>query len=343
MGLAVALFLGVACASLAPLPEGNAFVRGLVGAQRQREEAVSLYTYDVTEVRDELDRDGRARRRETRAYEVFHVKGRPVRRLVAKDGRPLEGKEREKEERRVGDLATAQRTGKAASEQPGLRLSRILERYDFSAVGREELDERCAIVFDFAARPGDFDLERDGLLRRLAGRLWVDETERAVAQVEVRNTSSVRFALGLGATVSSLSLHARFRRLEEGAWLPRSLAVSAEGKKLLFKGFRLRTTTTYDRYRRFEVSLGRFPAGARGISKHLLCSVPFRLPGRLRGEPVPVSVRPFPFPFLFPFLFLFLFPFPFPSLCPPSFCSPAPPNRPASRATMARLPCVTTR
>ena len=99
MGLAVALFLGVACASLAPLPEGNAFVRGLVGAQRQREEAVSLYTYDVTEVRDELDRDGRTRRRETRAYEVFHVKGRPVRRLVAKDGRPLEGKEREKEER----------------------------------------------------------------------------------------------------------------------------------------------------------------------------------------------------------------------------------------------------
>jgi len=255
VGLVVALLLGVSCASLAPLPEGNAFVRGLVGAQRQREEAVSLYTYDVTEVREQLDRDGRARRRETRAYEVFHVKGRPVRRLVAKDGRPLEGKEREKEERRAGELASALRAGTAASEQPGVRLSRVLERYDFAAVGREALDERCALVFDFAARPGDFALERDGLLRRLAGRLWVDEADEAVARVEVRNTSGLRFALGVGATVSSLSLHAQFRRLEEGVWLPRSLAVSAEGKKLLFKGFRVRTTTTYDRYRRFEVDV----------------------------------------------------------------------------------------
>ena len=255
MGLVVALLLGVSCAAGGPLPEGNAFVRGLVGAQRQREEAASLYTYDVTEVREQLDRDGRTRRRETRAYEVFHVKGRPVRRLVAKDGRPLEGKEREREERRAGELASALRAGRAASEQPGVRLSRILERYDFSAIGREAVDERCALVFDFAARPGDFDLERDGLLRRLAGRLWVDEAEKAVARVEVRNSSGLRFALGLGATVSSLSFHARFRRLEEGAWLPRSLAVSAEGRKLLFKGFRVRTTTTYDRYRRFEVDV----------------------------------------------------------------------------------------
>lgn len=255
MGLVVALVLGVSCGARVPLPEGNAFVRGLVGAQRQREEAVSLYTYDVTEVREELDRNGGTRQRKTRAYEVFHVKGRPVRRLVAKDGRPLEGKEQEKEERRVGELASALRAGRAASEQPGLRLSRILERYVFSAIGREVVDERCALVFDFTARPGDFALERDGVLRRLAGRLWVDEEEQAVARVEVRNTSGLRFALGLAATVSSLSFEARFRRLEEGVWLPNSVAVAATGKKLLFKGFHARTTTTYDRYRRFEVDV----------------------------------------------------------------------------------------
>jgi hypothetical protein len=255
VGLVVTLLLGVSCAAAAPLPEGNAFVRGLVGAQRQREEAVSLYTYDVTEVREQLDRDGRVRRRETRAYEVFHVKGRPVRRLVARDGRPLEGKAREREERRAGELASALRAGTATWERAGVRLSRILERYDFSAVGREAVDERCALVFDFAARPGDFALERDGLLRRLAGRLWVDEAEKAVARVEVRNTSGLRFALGLGATVSSVSFRAGFRRLEEGAWLPRSLAVSAEGKKLLFKAFRTRATSTYGNYRRFEVDV----------------------------------------------------------------------------------------
>ena len=255
MGLVAALLLGVSCSPGVPLPEGNAFVRSLVGTQRQREEALSLYTYDVTEARERLDREGRARRRETRSFEVFHVKGRPVRRLVVKDGRPLEGKEREKEERRVRALAEALRDGRAVSEQPGVRLSRILERYDFSATGREEVDGRCTVVFDFAARPGDFDLERDGLLRRLAGRLWVDEEDRAVARVHVRNTSGLRFALGIGATVSSLSFDAEFRRLEEGAWLPLAMEATAEGRKLLFKSFRVRTTTTYHDYRRFEVEV----------------------------------------------------------------------------------------
>jgi hypothetical protein len=178
-----------------------------------------------------------------------------VRRLVARDGRPLGGKEREKEAHRVRELAEALRSGTAVSEQPGVRLSRVLERYDFSARGREEVDGRCALVFDFAARPGDFDLEKDGLLRRLAGRLWVDAAERAVARVEVRNTSGLRFALGIGATVSSLSFEAAFRRLEEGAWLPRSMAASATGRRFLFRSFRFRTTTSYENYRRFEVEV----------------------------------------------------------------------------------------
>lgn len=255
MALLSALLLGASCAAAAPLPDGNALVRGLAPAQRQREEVLSLYTYDVTEVREDLDRGGRARKRETRSYEVFLVKGRPVRRLVARDGRPLDREEREKEDRRARELALDLRSGRAARELPGVRLSRILERYDFVARGRDEIDGRCAVVLEFAARPGDYDLERDGLLRRLAGRLWVDEGEQAVARVEVRNTSGLRFALGLGATVSSLSLRTEFRRLEEGAWLPRLTEVSAEGRKLLFKGFRIHTTTTYGNYRRFEVDV----------------------------------------------------------------------------------------
>jgi len=55
-----------------PLPEGNAYVRGLVERQRRREEAVNRYTYDVSEVREELDGDGRRRSLSTARYEVFH-------------------------------------------------------------------------------------------------------------------------------------------------------------------------------------------------------------------------------------------------------------------------------
>jgi hypothetical protein len=168
---------------------------------------------------------------------------------VAKGG-GRSGKAR-KEDRQVQALAAA--AGRSRGERAaGVRLSASWA-VRFSAGGREGWTAA-------APRPrlrrtaGDFDLERDSLLRRLAG-LWVDEEERAVARVLVRNTSGLRFALGIGATVSSLSFDAEFRRLEEGAWLPRSMAAAASGKKLLFRGFRVRTTTTYASYRRFEVEV----------------------------------------------------------------------------------------
>lgn len=252
----LAALLAAACLSGAPPPpDANAYVRALVGAQHQREEALSLYTYDVAETREELDGRGRARRRETRALEVYFVRGHPVRRLVARDGRALSPKEREKEDARARQLAADLDAGRAATEQPGVRISRVLERYEFAYAGREEVDGRCALVFDVAARPGRFDLERDAILRRLAGRLWVDEEDRAVARVRVRNTGGLRFALGLGATVSSLGFEAEFLRMEDGVWLPRRVEAQAEGRKLLFAGFRTRTTTTYSNYRRFAVDV----------------------------------------------------------------------------------------
>jgi hypothetical protein len=252
----VALALATACVAGAPPPaDANAYVRGLVGAQQKREEALSRYTYDVTETRDDLDGEGRVKRRRTRSWEVYYVRGSPVRRLVRRDGRALPSTERAKENARARALAEDVAAGRAATEQPGVRLSRVLERYDFSFAAREERDGRCALVFDFAARPGSFSLDRDAVLRRLAGRLWVDEEERAAVRVAVRNTAGLRFALGLGATVSSLAFEAEFARMEDGVWLPRRLEASAEGRKLLLVGFRTRTTTAFTGYRRFAVDV----------------------------------------------------------------------------------------
>ena len=251
----VLLLVGEACPAQPPPADANPYVRGLVGAHRQREEALSRYTYDVNERRERLDKHGRVRRREIRQSEVFHVRGRPVRRLVARDGRPLEGRDREHEDERVEKLVEAIRSGDVVTEQPGVRLSRILERFDFEEQPAEKIEGRCTRVFDFAARPGDFDLDRDKLLRKLTGRLWVDEEEKAVVRLEARNTAGLKFALGLGASVSSLTFGMGFTRMEEGVWLPRSLEAYAEGRRFLFRKFRSRRTTTYSNFRRFDVDV----------------------------------------------------------------------------------------
>jgi len=242
------------CPAAAPLPEPDAYGRTLLAVQRRQEEALAGYSYEVEETRQELDGQGRVTRQRTRSYEVFHVKGRPVRRLVARDGQPLPPAERERYDRRARDTAAA--LGAGEKPPPGLQLSRILERYEWKAVGRESVEGRCALVFDFAPRPGDFALQRDFVLRKLGGRIWVDEAEQALVRLDVHNTGGVRIALGLAASVSSASLHGEFVRVEPGVWLPRLLQGGAEGRKLLFLAFRVREAMEFRNYRRLQPGAG---------------------------------------------------------------------------------------
>ncbi len=250
----VALLLAVLAAQAPPpdLPEGNAFVRGLVGAQKRNEDALNRYTYDLLDVREDLDDKDRVKKRHSRLQEVFYVKGRQVGRLVSENDVPLPPDKQAKEDRKVAAKVKSILEDKAVTEKPGVRLSQILERYDFRSVAREAIDGRVAIVLDFSPRPGKRDLDGDSVLRRLTGRIWVDEEERQVVRAELRNTDAMKFGLGVVAKLSSLDALMEFRKLEDGVWLPRSIRIEYAGRKL-FKGFKTRQTATFDRFRQFEV------------------------------------------------------------------------------------------
>jgi hypothetical protein len=250
--LLVALLALAVLEAEAPLPEGNSYVRSLVAGQRRREEAINKYTYDVEEVTQELDPRGGVSKVETKRYEVFHVRGRAVRKLITENGRELSPGEAEAEERRVREKVGDILGDRTAHELPEVRLSQVLERYDFKAVRREDRDGRPTLVFDFAAVPGKRKLEADFILRQLEGRIWVDETERQLAEAELRNAEPIKVGFGLGVSVQSLSLHLRFRAIEDGVWLPARVQFGAEGRALLAAGFKVRTIAFFSRFRRFE-------------------------------------------------------------------------------------------
>lgn len=253
LGTALAGWLLLQAAPPAALPEGNAYVRSLVGKQKRREALINDYTYDVERVKEELDGQGRVKEREARRYEVFFVKGKPVRRLVAENGRALSPRDQEEEDRRNREKIEAIATGKVASEVPEERISAILQRYDFRAVGREDVAGRTALVFFFKPLPGKRDLDSDNVLRTLEGRLWVDEAEQEIVRMHVKNASSIKWGLGLGAVVSSLESVVEFRKVDDTVWLPLRDEMTATGRMLLVKRFRKRISRTYGNYRRFQV------------------------------------------------------------------------------------------
>jgi hypothetical protein len=246
------MFAAVAIGALfaqAPLPEGNTYVKALLVRQRSREEAINRYTYEVVETRDDLDKRGRTKKRRIRHWYVFHAAGRPVRKLVAEDGRALSARDQAREDERVRDKVDAIREGRVTAERPGVRISQLLERHDFRTVAREERDGRTTLVLEF--EPRDRAARDRDSRRALAGRIWVDEDEGEIVRAEVRNASSV--TVGLAASVSSLDLVLEFTKVDGAVWLPRRVEAEARGRVLLLKSFRRRTTAEYGRYQRFDV------------------------------------------------------------------------------------------
>lgn len=248
------------------LPEGNAYVRSILRDASPQDVAINDYAYDVLETRETLNRDGSVRERETRRFEVYFVRTRPVRRLVAKNGAPLSRRDQAEEDRRAEARARAIAEGRTVNERPGIRLGSLLDRFDFRAVGRETREGRDTLVFDFEPRPGPgaaaADESADRVTRILSGRLYVDESERRVARLEAWNTPGRDAKVSTGVKLGALSTIMDFTRVAERVWLPRSVLTEATARAFFFRTVRVRNEVSYSNYRRFEVDTEERPAPA---------------------------------------------------------------------------------
>lgn len=247
-----------------PLPEGNAYVRGMLQNPRPQDAAINDYAYDVEEMREKLDKHGLATSRETQRYEVYFVQTRPVRRLVSRNGGPLSAREQKEVDRKTESLAKAIFEGRTANEQPEIRLKVLLESFDFKTAGREEREGRSTLIFDFAPltlATGAKERGSDAISRILTGRLHVDEVDRRVARIDARSLPGSNASVATSVRLGGLELLVEYKAVEDHVWLPLRVVTVATGRAFFFKTFRVRQTTTYSNYRRFSVATEEKPIG----------------------------------------------------------------------------------
>jgi hypothetical protein len=252
----VLVSVGSAAQETPPLPEGNAYVRGVLSSARPQDAAINDYSYDLEEIRENLDKNGIATSRETRRLEVFFVKTRPVRRLVAKNGVPLGKKEQAEVDKKAEAQAQAIASGQTVSEQAGIRLSLLLDSFDFKTLAREEREGRQTLVFAFEPRKGASKASSgrtEAVTRILHGTLRVDEADRRVARLDARTAEGEKAGVATGVKLSAFELQMEFKSVEDGVWLPARVVTVASGRAFLFKTFRVRQTTLYSNYRKFRV------------------------------------------------------------------------------------------
>ncbi|KAA6460864.1 hypothetical protein DYQ86_11295 [Acidobacteria bacterium AB60] len=239
------------------MPNPHALVLEVQAHQKQVDKLRENYTYSSAQVTQEIDSKGNVTKTESSENEDFFVNGHVIERTIARNGKPLNDHEQQKESERIAKLvAKAEKTPPGQPlEGPQVSISRVLEIMQLGAPRREKFRGRPTIVFDFAGRK---DAKAHGLAeeasKKLKGTIWIDEADREVAHLEVTFDDNFHVAGGLVASVQKGS-NFRFDQapIENGLWLPTGGEGTMAARVLLLKNMRQHFTERISGYKRFKV------------------------------------------------------------------------------------------
>ncbi len=241
-----------------PLPDMKALFLELSKNQEAVEELRRQYTYHMTTETEQADSKGQTTSKTIREVEVFQIAGGgTVEHLIAKDGKPLSGDEKKKEDDRFNkayeertkeqakkqaeQAANPQKQAKEQAKQDAedeADISTILRAERFTNPRRERLHGQEVIAFDFGANP-DYKPKsmEEHFAQSLAGVMWIDEQAHEMVRMEAHFSDSFKIAGGL---VASLDKGSNFvfeqAKVNDEVWLPSYSEVHFSARFLLFKG-----------------------------------------------------------------------------------------------------------
>ena len=241
----------------APLPDIRQLMQEVQQHQRQLDEVRENYTYSSLMTTQDIDANGKVTKTETEEHEDFFVNGHVIERTVKRNGLPLDAHDDQKETEHVTKLVKkAQDTPRGQPlEGPTISVSRLLDIMDVRNERRVDYRGRPTIVFDFVGRK---DAKTHGMIedasKKLQGTIWIDETDRQVAHLEVSFIDNFHVVGGLFANIQKGSnFHFDQSPVDGGLWLPTGGEGAMQARVLLLKNFRQRFSERDYDYKRFKV------------------------------------------------------------------------------------------
>jgi hypothetical protein len=273
--LAAVFFLGSAAQAPPderPLPDIATLLRDIAKNQAAIEEIRKLYTCHLSEEEDKTDSDGRLMSRSVKDYDVFYIGDEEVRRLIAKDGKPLDANERKREEdhfnkrfdelkKKQAELAADPHKQAKQEEQDEAQISDFLRAEVFTNPRRTTLNGEDLIAFDFAGNP-NYKAKKtiDRIVQKLSGVMWVDDQAREIARLEARFAESAHVG---GGVVGSIERGSNFvfeqQKLNQEVWLPSYAEVHVAGRIFVVK-LKQNFVDRYSDYKKFRVGATVSPA-----------------------------------------------------------------------------------
>lgn len=260
LSIVLTIFLVLSCALAAPAKSPVAAARP---AKAQEESAQQL-------VRDVVWNEIQAQTRDTtlwrfhetqwkragrKLYDVIETKYGELQRLLAIDGRPLEGTALQAENSRIrqlssdrDELQTAQKRRDADARQEQKMLKMLPNAFIFRRVGQDG----NVVTLAFTPNPAFHPASReDQVFHHMEGTLLVDGRMKRLLQIDGRLTSPVQFWGGLlGHLDAGGTFKVVQRNVGDGHWDMVYLNVDMSGKALFFKTISVHQQESYSNFQR---------------------------------------------------------------------------------------------
>ena len=229
----------------------------------RNQQAMRDYTYKVLRQTTDVDDKGKPKSVHSELQEVLYFGGKPHRRVVEKDGKPLSADDERKEQQKA--MKAAQEAVKLTPAQIQKRqdeaerdrqkereeVGDIPRAFDFTLVGEPVLEGRE--LWQIRAEPRrDYKGRNGGILRNLHGTLWIDKKDLQWVKVEAESLDTISFGLFLARLTKGAMLSFESQRVNDELWAPRRATVKASLRVALVKKFNAQQDITFSDYRKFR-------------------------------------------------------------------------------------------
>lgn len=249
-----------------PLPDIPTLLRDSSRNQRALEAIRKLYTCHLSEEEQKTDSHGTVKSRTLKEYDVFYIGDEEVLHLTGKDGKPLTGDEKKKEDERFSkefdklkkkqaDLAGNPKKKARQEEEEDAEISDFLRAEKFTNPRRVSLNGRDVIAFDFSGNEEYKPKKRiERIIQKLVGEMWVDERAEQIVRLEAHFVESVKVGGGLlGSLAKGSNLIFEQKQINDEAWLPSYVELHFSGR-ITFVKLKGDTIDRYSDYKKFRVA-----------------------------------------------------------------------------------------
>jgi hypothetical protein len=232
------------------------------------------YTYSQRIEKRRLDGKGRVKSTESETFEVMVIAREQVRRLVAKNDKPLSAKEARKEEERIDKLVDKytresdsdrrkrlSKTDKQIEEERQF-VREIADAFHFRLDGVETVNGRPAWLIAAEPIPDYKPRSKDGkLLSKVRFRTWIDRADAQWVKLDIECIDTISFGLFVARLHKGSTMHVEQTRVNDEVWLPKTFSMKMDARFVLVKNVDMEVDVSFRDYRKFVAETTIRPIG----------------------------------------------------------------------------------